>query len=886
MAGYPPRDNGCYQCGAPNNWIRDYPQCAFWPVATGANAIPTSTPILALLPVNNSSAASSAANRAPASSNQHQSSSVAASNHGQNRPNWWTRNQEKPDLCYSKVMEDCEKEAKNREEERLRIEREEEGKRLKWKGELEKFEADMGLCLEKKLDELGAFIKGKSTSEVPLTNGSEDELTKLRRENGDLKAKINSFLNKSGDDKVMYLPQEIMELRKQVTSKQASEDAIFALKLEVNEMKRLSNSKLDLEKEVANLKKEISSLQGRKDRVTAEANQWKDEALRSGNKRGSVAVCTPDGPARGTPKPRWTDTMRDADKWREEYRNLRNLHQLANVEAEALKKKRAEAEAKRMEVELQVKKLEEKMSKLTASGEKGGKGGGTNLKDRMEEVALRSARKGVKVTPGRLAGRSPSSGASQEVAEVNDHASFVDGEKNKLRLLRKAGLEPLCKEAGIKLGRFEDTICELAEYRAKIRLGSSFGEGGDAKEACSFVEVDDDSSKEVCEHVTAVTAGGTAQAGARSHDHELQAPPCRPTTGGDAAVAAEVQALECSPQTMGESGGTSTLAPLARGGGVRSGHEAGRGQTSRGQPARGRAGRGRGKRPHPRFGEEETMKLIRCWYEVKATHDDDSEAWGVAKLKQRLWPDVEKLVREASYDRSDEECKNWWHFVLNNYRAVKDHDKWSGKQKYFTMNETERKRWVLDFLMRREWYDFIDQHEKDKDAINMNDITDLGAETENVGVGDGGADKSAEAGKGGDDGAGSGTSSQPQDNRTNTAGPSDCARSNAVQGNMAAKRRRGGSNAREVAMGAICGAMRDHTTAQVRSDKEHHAIMREICEKKIAAQERIAKMTCEAMEKDTAARDLRAERMATETRAGYSLLADVIKSLADRNATQ
>ncbi|GBG65143.1 hypothetical protein CBR_g49505 [Chara braunii] len=164
------------------------------------------------------------------------------------------------------------------------------------------------------------------------------------------------------------------------------------------------------------------------------------------------------------------------------------------------------------------------------------------------------------------------------------------------------------------------------------------------------------------EHVTAVIAGGTAQAAARSHDHELQAPPCSPTTGGDAAVAAEVLAPECSPQSMGESGGTSTLAPLARGG-VRSGHEAGRGQRGRGQPGRGRA------------------------------------------------------------------------------------------------------------------------------------------------------DISVGAGEGGDDRVGSGTSSQPQDNGTNTAGLSLGARSTAVQGNMAAKRRRGGSNAREQAMGAICGAMREHTTA-------------------------------------------------------------------------
>ncbi|GBG58705.1 hypothetical protein CBR_g106 [Chara braunii] len=368
-------------------------------------------------------------------------------------------------------MEDRQKEARKREEEeRMRLEREEEEKHLKWKKELGKFETNMGSRLEKKLDELGASIKGKGAVDVPTSNDSEDELAKLRREGCDLKDKINALLNHPGEDKVLYLQQEILDLRKQVTSKQTSEDAILALKLEMDDLKRMNSSKRDLEKAVTNLRS---------------------------NKRGSVAVNTPGEPPRGAPKPRWTDNIRDTDEWREEYRNLRNLHQLANVEAEALKKKRTEAEAKRMEAELQVKKLEERMSKLSASGEKDRRGGGTNLKERMEEAALRSARKGVKATSGRFGGKSPEADAStQDAAEVNDRTGFVKGEKKKLRMLRKAGLEPLCKEADIKLDRFEDIICELAEYRAKLRFGSSSTDGGGAKEACSVVEVEEDSSKD------------------------------------------------------------------------------------------------------------------------------------------------------------------------------------------------------------------------------------------------------------------------------------------------------------------------------------------------------------------------------------------------------
>ncbi|GBG69216.1 hypothetical protein CBR_g3915 [Chara braunii] len=287
-----------------------------------------------------------------------------------------------------------------------------------------------------------------------------------------------------------------MDLPKQVTDKQVNEDALFALKQEINEMKLSSYAKVNLEKEVVGLKKEVSLLRGRNEQATTEANQWRDEALRPVNKRGSVAVNTPEGPVRGTPKPRWTDNVPEVDKWREEYRNLRNLHQLANIEAEDLKKKRVEAEVKRMEAEQQVKKLEEKMSKLTASGEKTRMGEGTNLKERLEEVALRSARKGVKATPNRFGGKAFVAEASNTATEVNDREEFIEEEKKKLRMLRKAGLEPLCKEAGIKVGRVEETICELVQYRAKLRFGSLSREGVAAKEACSFVDVEDDTSKE------------------------------------------------------------------------------------------------------------------------------------------------------------------------------------------------------------------------------------------------------------------------------------------------------------------------------------------------------------------------------------------------------
>ncbi|GBG65777.1 hypothetical protein CBR_g52368 [Chara braunii] len=172
--------------------------------------------------------------------------------------------------------------------------------------------------------------------------------------------------------------------------------------------------------EIAGLRKEIGLLREQNERIIVESNLWKEEAARPGNKRGSVVIGTPDGTNRGTPKPRCTGSVRDGetgDRWKEEYRNLRSLHRLANIEAEALKEKRAEAERKRMEAEKQVKALEEQMSKLTAECGNAKTVGGTNLKERMEEVAVRSVRKGVKATPGRAGGKST-------VTEINDHGAY------------------------------------------------------------------------------------------------------------------------------------------------------------------------------------------------------------------------------------------------------------------------------------------------------------------------------------------------------------------------------------------------------------------------------------------------------------------------------
>ncbi|GBG76151.1 hypothetical protein CBR_g21899 [Chara braunii] len=270
------------------------------------------------------------------------------------------------------------------EQEKDKIKKEEEEKLLRWKKESEQLEDDMdGVArFEKRFKALG-LSRNRRTDEAVFGGEASDELTKLRKENDELQRRSSELLGQSSGDKVHVLQKEVVELRKQATAKQSSDDAFFALQQEIGELKQSAYVKTNFEHEIAGLKKEIDCLREQNANVLAEANQWKNEVLRPGNKRGSVVIDTLATYERGTPKPRCSESLKEAGKWKGEYNNLRSLHRLTNIEAEALKKKIAKAEMKRLEAENQVKELEAQMSKLNAGGGRAKEGGGTNLKERL-----------------------------------------------------------------------------------------------------------------------------------------------------------------------------------------------------------------------------------------------------------------------------------------------------------------------------------------------------------------------------------------------------------------------------------------------------------------------------------------------------------------------
>ncbi|GBG78953.1 hypothetical protein CBR_g28668 [Chara braunii] len=186
-------------------------------------------------------------------------------------------------------------------------------------------------CLKRENEELKrkAYWDGTSTRDIENT-----EMARLKRENDKLKRKLSrEGTSRKEGDCVSKLQNEIYELRKLVGNKQMEGDEIFVLKKELGEVKLSAFLKINFEQEIAGLRKEVDVLRRQNEKVVEEVRLWKDEAMRPGNKRGSVAMGTPGLVDRGSSRPRWTDNLRKDDKWKEEYMKLQSLHKLANVEA-------------------------------------------------------------------------------------------------------------------------------------------------------------------------------------------------------------------------------------------------------------------------------------------------------------------------------------------------------------------------------------------------------------------------------------------------------------------------------------------------------------------------------------------------------------------------
>ncbi|GBG79209.1 hypothetical protein CBR_g29260 [Chara braunii] len=463
----------CYNCGLHGHFSQECPHPRR-NVATGANTVPlaNTTPLLALPSSTTSAVAQTPASVTTGGTFQTQ---PAAQHFGTApKPNWWRQNQNMLEDMYgfykelkSKAQMDQEKLVEERKEKEAQEELE---RKKKERAELA---ADVGAKIDQRLafvcdallnrtGEVGR-IDGASTSK-----GSQaDEAARLQKEVTELWAKL--FSEKPSTDESSELDRlrkEIEELKKLAFSKLSIdpvESEIKRLKEDIEILKRskeTTSDKSDLEKQLEELREHVKKLRKEKELSEEEAQQWRGEALRPGNKRDSIAISTPQSESQGRSKSRSVTSPNDLEKLREQFQRLREMQQLSFVEVKLLKEKRAEAEARRMAAEKEAGLLREQVDLL-----KSPQLGGTNLRNRLEQVAVGSTQGKKKGLVGRPCA------STSKAAAVNDRHVFLAEEKKRLRALKKGGLVPLCTDEGILYRTVEQAVEEIAELRANRMFG-------------------------------------------------------------------------------------------------------------------------------------------------------------------------------------------------------------------------------------------------------------------------------------------------------------------------------------------------------------------------------------------------------------------------------
>ncbi|GBG59240.1 hypothetical protein CBR_g32256 [Chara braunii] len=373
------------------------------------------------------------------------------------------------------------------------------------------------------------------------------------------------------------------------------------------------------------------------------------------------------------------------------------------------------------------------------------------------------------------------------------------------------------------------------------------------------------------EHVNGGRVGGHVVASQITPSHT---PPWCGSSDGAAAGTpppfTRESASNHTPPRCGSSGGVpaDTPSPLIRDGCSHTPPTREQGpRTSTGGPSEGHPRQPcPGEKNTDRWGETGIEWLCRYRNEVKVLMGEEAEVYGRARLKAGFWKYVEERTCAKGYNRVDDQCKNKFNQILDYYRTLKAHESWSGLPSYWDMNQTRRKKYNVDFVLRRSWYDVIDPAEKDKDSINLSNLMDSWADEERLEDGEGVNDADGEMDGGGE---------HPAAGSAGSAGGSQSTGFEPTLG----KRKRTASNARESGVQAVTVAMRAHTTALTQSDL---TIAKMRCEATRDITKQQAEVHRELVQQDIASRERIANMMGDKVEKGYFVFVDAIRSLRFR----
>ncbi|GBG87334.1 hypothetical protein CBR_g45394 [Chara braunii] len=307
------------------------------------------------------------------------------------------------------------------EEERKNKEREDEERREKERKQREEFQSLMHKKMSTKLDKVCDAVNGKKPNE-------SDEITKLRARIEDLQQGLKGKQKAIEDDEVTKLRAEVERLKRGHDVASTSATVIKPLS-EAEELARLCREQADTQagtnKRLASLEDVIHAFQKQCELAASNVEAWRREALRPGNKRGSVAIGhTPTTEARVRPRvtpatfPCLVNQL------------IKGIVERHLQEVDLLKEMRLREVDPRKESEEEIDRLKEVMARL----ETGRKTRRTNSKTRMNDAAGPSARKDKGVT------------TATPAAQVHAWDTHLRKERSKLENFKKDEVFGICEK--------------------------------------------------------------------------------------------------------------------------------------------------------------------------------------------------------------------------------------------------------------------------------------------------------------------------------------------------------------------------------------------------------------------------------------------------------
>ncbi|GBG64826.1 hypothetical protein CBR_g48294 [Chara braunii] len=309
------------------------------------------------------------------------------------------------------------------------------------------------------------------------------EVDRLRYEVENLKklhsaAVHTSLATVNNHDEAVRLQREYDEAKRQ--AQEASERRISALEDQVHTLKKITEE------------------------AVSEAEGWKMEAQRPGNKRGCIAIgATPSPQVRtrsrvapaATPV---TARRRNADDYSdlvtrhmEEVKILKemrikefNRRREAEQEAERIKEDK-DREIERLKVALsrvQVASLEKLKASRMKALEKHIKTGGTDLRHRLKAAVCEGAQCSDK-------GKAKAA-VADEVGIANEREMFLKGARKDLKNLKKDAIQKICEKEGVSYTVLDETREAIAQLRTRL----AYDEPPPGKEKEVVIEVLPDNS--------------------------------------------------------------------------------------------------------------------------------------------------------------------------------------------------------------------------------------------------------------------------------------------------------------------------------------------------------------------------------------------------------